>query len=54
LSANVLRYLGAKIFHSNGDGYNDYWNVKGWMPVLYQFHYIYIRPLRKINNQNKH
>jgi hypothetical protein len=29
LSANVLRYLGAKIFHSNGDGYNDYWNVKG-------------------------
>jgi gliding motility-associated-like protein len=21
--------LSAKIFHSNGDGYNDYWNVKG-------------------------
>jgi gliding motility-associated-like protein len=29
LSANVLRYLSAKNFHSNGDGYNDYWNVKG-------------------------
>jgi gliding motility-associated-like protein len=28
LSANVLRYLSAKIFHSNGDGYNDYWNVR--------------------------
>jgi hypothetical protein len=21
--------LGAQNFHSNGDGYNDYWNVKG-------------------------
>jgi hypothetical protein len=34
LSANVLRYLERQNFHSNGDGYNDYWNVKGWMPVL--------------------
>jgi gliding motility-associated-like protein len=52
LSANVLRYLERQNFHSNGDGYNDYWNVKGWMPVLHQFHYIYIRPLRKINKIN--
>jgi hypothetical protein len=29
LSANVLRYLERQNFHSNGDGYNDYWNVKG-------------------------
>jgi hypothetical protein len=28
LSANIA-ILGAKFFHSNGDGYNDYWNVKG-------------------------
>jgi hypothetical protein len=26
---SAIAILGAPNFHSNGDGYNDYWNVKG-------------------------